>query len=94
MMTRLQRIGRLTGLACCLLLAGVDPAPAGATLIIGFKGDLLFDRAELIQIKNAIPRATHLEIDSPWGHAACCGGDVEAAKIMGREIAAFLATLR
>ncbi len=65
-----------------------------ATLIIGFKSDLLFDRAELIQIKNAIPRATHLEIDSPWGHAACCGGDVEAAKIMGREIAAFLAKLR
>ncbi len=34
MMTRLQNIGRKIGrpvlLACCLLLAGVDPAPAGA----------------------------------------------------------------
>ena len=63
-------------------------------LIIGAKSDLLFDRGDLMQLKNMIPRAAHVEIDSVWGHAICCGGDPEATKIMSREISAFLSRLR
>jgi homoserine O-acetyltransferase len=64
-------------------------------LIIGAKGDLLFNREELIFAKEAIPKATHVEIDSPYGHMSCCGyRDREATKIMDREIANFLAKLQ
>jgi len=63
-------------------------------LLIGVKGDLLVNREEIIFAKNAIPKATHVEIDSPFGHAICCGFDPEATKIMEREIAKFLAKLR
>ncbi len=61
-------------------------------LLIGCKQDLLFNRDELIFAKNAIPKATHVEIDSPWGHGI--GFDPEARKIMEREIAKFLSKLR
>jgi homoserine O-acetyltransferase len=63
-------------------------------LIIGAKEDLWFNREELIFAKNAIPKATHVEIDSIRGHYSCCGGDREATKIIEREIAKFLAKLR
>lgn len=42
-------------------------------LIIGAKGDLLFDRRDLMQLKNTIPRAAFVEIDSVWGHAVAEG---------------------
>ena len=64
-------------------------------LIIGAKGDLLFNREELIFAKNTIPKATHVEIDSPHGHTSCCGYfDREATKVIDQEIAKFLAKLR
>ncbi len=63
-------------------------------LLIGAKEDLLVNRDEMRFAKNAISRATHVEIDSPWGHAACCGFDPEATKVMSREISGFLLRLR
>ena len=64
-------------------------------LIIGAKQDLFFNREELIFAKNAIPKATHVEIDSIAGHSSCCGyNDPEATKIIDQEIAKFLAKLR
>ena len=53
-----------------------------------------YRKSRLIQLKNMIPRAAHVEIDSVWGHAVCCEGDPEATKIMSREISALLSRLR
>ncbi len=63
-------------------------------LIIGAKDDGLFDRTEALAAKSAISRASYVEIDSPFGHAACCGSDPEATKVISREIVAVLSKLR
>ena len=63
-------------------------------LIIGAKDDQLFNRDEAVFAKANITKATYIEIDSALGHAACCGFDPEATKIMSREIASFLSKLR
>ncbi|MCI0529922.1 MAG: hypothetical protein L0Y56_20965, partial [Nitrospira sp.] len=62
-------------------------------LIIGNKMDLLFHRDELIFAKDNIPKAIHLEFDSPVGHAFCGGFDPEVTKVMEQEIAKFLLNL-
>ncbi len=63
-------------------------------LIIGAKDDQLFNRDEAVFAKANITKATYIEIDSALGHAACCGFDPEATRIMSREIASFLSKLR
>ena len=63
-------------------------------LLLGVKDDLLVDREELLLAKRSIPSAVHVEIDTPWGHVACCGADPETNKVMDREIASFLSKLR
>lgn len=63
-------------------------------LLISAKGDMLVSRDEVLFAKNVIPGAMHVEIDSPFGHAVCCGFDPEATKVMDREIAKFLSRLR
>lgn len=63
-------------------------------LIFGAKNDMLNLRDENTFAQQAIPKATLVEIDSPFGHLICCGFDPEATKIMDREIAQFLAKLR
>ena len=63
-------------------------------LLIGAKGDMLVHRDEIIFVKDAIPKATHVEIDSPWGHLISVGFDPEATKVMDREITKFLSQLR
>ncbi len=62
-------------------------------LIIGSRDDLLVHRDGLIVAKNTIPNATLVELDSPFGHLACCS-DPDATKIIDREIAKFLSKLR
>ena len=63
-------------------------------LLIGAKDDMLVRRDEIIFAKDAIANATHVEIDSAFGHLICCGFDPEAAKIMDREIARFLSEVK
>ena len=64
-------------------------------LFITAKEDLCYHGAGITLVKEAIPKATHLEIDSAIGHALCCSRrDAEATKIMDQEIAKFLAKLR
>ena len=62
-------------------------------LIIGNKGDMLFNREELIFAKNAISDARYVEINTPWGHMSCVGWDPEGTEIMQREISSFLSSL-
>jgi len=62
-------------------------------LIIGAKGDMLFNREESIFAESAIPKATYHEIDTHFGHMGCIGWDPEATKIMDREISKFLSNL-
>jgi homoserine acetyltransferase len=62
-------------------------------LIIGNKGDMLFNREECIFAKNAISEASYVEIDTPWGHMSCVGWDPEGTEIMRREITKFLSDL-
>lgn len=63
-------------------------------LLIGAKDDMLVPREDVIFAKNAIPKAIHVEIDSPLGHLVCCGFDPEATKIMDREVVKFFGKLR
>jgi homoserine O-acetyltransferase len=63
-------------------------------LLIGVKDDLLVDREEVLLAKRSIPNAVHVEIDSAWGHIACCGLDPQANNVIDREIASFLSKLR
>jgi homoserine O-acetyltransferase len=76
-----------------------DPRAALASikaraLVIGSKDDALVSREEIRFAKDAIPNASLLEIDSAFGHEVCCGLDVEAAKVIDREVSSFLAKLR
>lgn len=61
-------------------------------LIISAKDDLLVSREEILLAKSAIPRARHVEIDTPWGHLICCG--LDAVKAIDAEVAKFLESLR
>lgn len=63
-------------------------------LLIGGKDDMLIRRGEIIFAEDAIPKATRVEIDSPWGHLISIGFDPEATKVMDREITKFLSQLR
>jgi len=63
-------------------------------LIVGNKRDQLISRDDLVAHARVIPGARLVEVDSPAGHAVCCGLDLEASKIIDREIASFLSTLR
>jgi homoserine acetyltransferase len=63
-------------------------------LIVGNKRDQLIGRDDLVDHAKVIPGARLLEVDSPAGHAVCCGVDPEATKVTDRELAAFLATLK
>jgi len=62
-------------------------------LLITAKEDLMISPEEIAMAK-AIPNVGHLELDTSFGHAACCGADPEANKAMDREIARFLARLK
>jgi homoserine O-acetyltransferase len=62
-------------------------------LLINAKRDMIFPHDEILSAKEVIPKATHIEIDSPFGHEICCGSDPEATKIMDQEIAKFLSNL-
>ena len=62
-------------------------------LIIGNKSDMFFNREESIFAQSVIPKATYLEIDTPWGHLTCLGLDPEGTKIMDRVITKFLSNL-
>jgi homoserine O-acetyltransferase len=64
------------------------------TLIIGFKEDQMFDRRDLATVRDTIPGASLVDIESPAAHAGCCGNDPEATKIMSREISALLSKVR
>jgi len=64
-------------------------------LLITAKEDMYNQPDEILMVKEAIPKATHIHIDSPLGHVICCTNvDREATKIMDQEIAKFLAKLR
>ena len=64
-------------------------------LLITAKEDIAVLRGWIPLVKEAIPKVTHLDIDSLLGHSICCSGyDREAAKIMDQEITKFLAKLR
>ncbi len=63
-------------------------------LLIGAKDDMLVRRNEIIFAEDAIPKATRVEIDSPWGHLISVGFDPEATKVMDHEITKFLSQLR
>ena len=62
-------------------------------LIIGAKEDIMFNRAESVAAKKAIPSATYLEIDSPAGHAHAYYDPQAYAKI-AQEMEKFLAELQ
>lgn len=62
-------------------------------LIIGAKEDFMFNRAESLAAKKAIPNATYLEIDSPAGHAHAYYDPQAYAKI-AQEMEKFLAELQ
>lgn len=63
-------------------------------LMIGATHDMMVRPEEYIIAMEAIPNATHIELDSPAGHLICCGFDPEATEIMDREVAKFLSRLR
>jgi homoserine O-acetyltransferase len=63
-------------------------------LIVGSKRDQLIGGDDLVEHARVIPGARLVEVDSPAGHAVCCGVDPEATKIIDRELASFLGTLR
>jgi len=63
-------------------------------LLITVKEDLMISPEEVAFIKGAIPNVSHFEIDTLFGHAACCGFDPEVNKAMDREITRFLARLK
>ncbi len=63
-------------------------------LLIGSKDDLLVTREEILFAKSAIPRARHVELDTPLGHLICCGFDADLSKVIDAEVAKFLASLR
>jgi homoserine O-acetyltransferase len=63
------------------------------TLLIGVREDLMVRREEMILARDAIPNATYFELDSAYGHAACCGHDPNATTRMHPVIAKFLANL-
>jgi homoserine O-acetyltransferase len=62
-------------------------------LIIGVKSDIMFHRDQLISAKQAIPNATHVELDSNMGHMSLFGWEPESAKIIDRQIEKFLSDL-
>jgi homoserine O-acetyltransferase len=62
-------------------------------LLITVKEDLMISPEE-VALAKTIPNVTHFELDTAFGHAACCGADPESNKAMDREIARFLARLR
>lgn len=62
-------------------------------LLIGVRDDLMVRREEMILARDHIPDATYFELDSAYGHAACCGHDPEATRQMQPVIADFLAGL-
>jgi homoserine O-acetyltransferase len=64
------------------------------TLLIGGAGDPLVHRQEIRAASRHIPHATHVEIDSAYGHACCIGVDVEATEVMTRAIRDFLERLQ
>ena len=63
------------------------------TLLISMKGDLSVSNEDVAMVKNNIAGTVHVEVDAQ-GHSSCCGGDPEANKVMNREIARFLSTLK
>lgn len=62
-------------------------------LLIGVRDDLMVRREEMILARDNIPGATYFEVDSAYGHAACCGHDPDATRQMQPVIAEFLAGL-
>jgi homoserine O-acetyltransferase len=62
-------------------------------LLLSMKDDQLISSEEIAMTKSAIPNVVHVEVNAA-GHAGCCGGDPEANKVIDREIARFLATLK
>jgi len=78
---------------------GGDPQAAlrsikARVLLISIKSDLQFNSDDITLLKSSIPNVDHVEIDSIYGHLACCGFDPEAGKVLDREIGRFLARLK
>jgi len=63
------------------------------TLFLSMKGDHSLRNEEVAMVRNNIPGVVHVEVDAA-GHSGCCGADPEASKMMNREIARFLSTLK
>lgn len=63
-------------------------------LLIGGAGDPLVHQQEIRAANTHIPQATHVEIDSPYGHACCIGVDPEATQVMSQAIRDFLGRLQ
>ena len=63
------------------------------TLFLSMKGDRSISDREVNLVKDNVPGIVHVEVDAA-GHGSCCGGDPEASKIMNREIARFMSTLK
>ena len=62
-------------------------------LLVSFPRDQIFRAEEVALVREAVPHAVVLEIDSDAGHVACCGFDPEATRQMESAITKFLADL-
>jgi homoserine O-acetyltransferase len=62
-------------------------------LLIASASDIMMRPEETAPVREAVPHAVYLELDSDYGHVACCGWDPEATQQMEPVIAKFLADL-
>ncbi len=75
-----------------------DPRAALASikaemLLIGIGSDLMVRPEEIALVRESVPQAAYLDVETDFGHAACCGFDPEANNQMIPVIKAFLADL-
>ena len=62
-------------------------------LLIGFSSDIIVRPEEIALVREAVPDAVYLDVQTVFGHAACCGFDPEANNQTIPAIKAFLADL-
>lgn len=62
-------------------------------LLIGFNSDIIVRPEEIALVREAVPHAVYLDVQTIFGHAACCGFDPEANSQTIPVIRAFLADL-
>lgn len=63
-------------------------------LVLSIASDMQVQRRNIIETNKFISNLTHVELESPFGHAAYAGFDPDTTEIINREIAKFLANLR